>query len=134
MRTILCERLGIDLPIIQAAMHQAACPSLVGAVSNAGGLGMLQCGWLEPEAIIGQIQEARASTDRPFGVGFVLDRPQDDRIEVALRAGVRIISLFWGDPATGAADSGRRERKTVRSSRLSDARFLSPNLQGRGTR
>jgi nitronate monooxygenase len=99
MRTTLCERLGIDVPVIQAAMADVACPALVAAVSNAGALGMLQFGWLTPEVIREQITRTRALTDRPFGAGFVLDRPQEERVEVALDAGMRIISLFWGDPA-----------------------------------
>ncbi len=44
VRTVLCERLGIEVPIIQAAIANAACPALAAAVSNAGGLGMLQFG------------------------------------------------------------------------------------------
>ena len=41
MKTALCERLGIELPIIQAPMGGAVGPALASAVSNAGGLGML---------------------------------------------------------------------------------------------
>ncbi len=99
MRTALCARLGIDVPVIQAAMGTAACPPLAAAVSNAGGLGMLQFGWLAPEEIREQIGHTRVLTDRPFGAGFVLDRPQEERVEAALDAGIGIISLFWGDPA-----------------------------------
>ena len=98
MRTALCERLGIDVPIIQAAMANAASPALVAAVSNAGALGMLQFGWLAPELIREQVRDTRAVTERPFGAGFVLDRPQEERVDVALEAGMGIISLFWGDP------------------------------------
>jgi nitronate monooxygenase len=99
VRTVLCERLGIEMPIIQAAMHQAACPALAGAVSNAGGLGMLQLGWLTPEVIRQQIHTTRVHTARPFGAGFVLDQSQEKRVGLALELGMRIISLFWGDPA-----------------------------------
>lgn len=99
MQTALCERLGIDLPIIQAAMHQVASPALAAAVSNAGGLGMLQFAWLTPEVIREQISRTREYTKRPFGAGFVLDQPQEERVDIALEAGLRIISLFWGDPA-----------------------------------
>ncbi len=80
-------------------MHQAACPALAGAVSNAGGLGMLQLGWLTPEVIRQQIHTTRVHTARPFGAGFVLDQSQEKRVGLALELGMRIISLFWGDPA-----------------------------------
>ncbi len=99
MRTMLCERLGIEVPIIQAAIANAACPALAAAVSNAGGLGMLQFGWRTPEVIHEEIRSTRALTERLFGAGFVLDRPQDERVEAALEAGAKIISLIWGDPA-----------------------------------
>ena len=95
MRTVLRERLGIEVPIIQAAIANAACPALAAAVSNAGGLGMLQFGWRAPEAILEQMSSTQVLTRRPFGAGFVLDRPQEERVEAALIAGARIISLFW---------------------------------------
>ena len=41
MKTALCDRLGIELPIIQAPMGGAVGPALASAVSSAGGLGML---------------------------------------------------------------------------------------------
>jgi nitronate monooxygenase len=41
MKTTLCTRLGIEVPIIQAPMGGAVGPALAAAVSNAGGLGML---------------------------------------------------------------------------------------------
>ncbi len=41
MKTTLCERLGIELPIIQAPMGGAVGPRLAASVSNAGALGML---------------------------------------------------------------------------------------------
>lgn len=42
LRTALCERLGIDAPVVQAPMAGGwTTPELVAAVSNAGGLGVL---------------------------------------------------------------------------------------------
>ena len=41
MKTALCTRLGIELPIVQAPMAGAVGPVLAAAVCNAGGLGML---------------------------------------------------------------------------------------------
>jgi NAD(P)H-dependent flavin oxidoreductase YrpB (nitropropane dioxygenase family) len=46
--TALCDRLGIDLPIVQAPVGSAAGPELVAAVSEAGGLGMLALTWHTP--------------------------------------------------------------------------------------
>ena len=41
MRTALCDKLGITIPIILAPMGGAVGPQLAAAVCNAGGLGTL---------------------------------------------------------------------------------------------
>jgi nitronate monooxygenase len=65
--------LGIRHPLIQAPMATAATPALVAAVSEAGALGSLACGYLEPEAIARSASEIRALTSRPFALNmFVL--------------------------------------------------------------
>jgi len=99
MRTALCDRLGIELPIVQAPMGGAAGPALAAAVSNAGGLGMLPLSWHPAEAMRAAIRQTRALTDRPFGVNLVLAFPQDERFEICLEEAVPVISFFWGDPA-----------------------------------
>ena len=72
MRTPLCERLGIDHPIISAGMGPIAGPELVAAVSNAGGLGVLGCTSMSPEQVRAVIGRTRDLTDRPFGVDLIL--------------------------------------------------------------
>jgi len=108
MRTVLCERLGIDVPIIQAPMGGAAGPALVAAVSNAGALGVLPVWRANPEAVRRLIRETRALTARPFGVNLNLDFPQEERLAVCLEEKVPVISLFWRDPPTlvGRAKAG----------------------------
>lgn len=98
LRTPLCDRLGIEVPVIQAPMGPMTAPELVAAVSNAGGLGMLAAS-AGPEAGLGAlIERTRALTDRPFGANFILQRPRRSSIAIALEQGVRVISLFWADP------------------------------------
>jgi len=95
MKTALCNRLGIAVPIIQAPMGGAVGPALAAAVSNAGALGML-VPWRAPSEIVRmQIRETRALTSRPFGVNLNLEFPQEERLEVCLEEGVRVISFFW---------------------------------------
>src|SRR5690606_40559670 len=75
----LTERLGIELPIIQAPMASVATPALAAAVSNAGGLGSLGSATLGPEALRAQLFELKAATDRPFNINFFCHaRPHDD--------------------------------------------------------
>lgn len=118
MRTRLCQKLGIEVPIIQAPMGGASCPALAAAVSNAGGLGMLALSWSDPEALRRQIRETRSRTDKPFGINLVLEWDQADRLASCLEEGVRIISLFWGDPTSLISrihDAGALALQTVAS-------------------
>src|SRR5690349_18502204 len=98
LRTPLCDRLGIDVPIVQAPMGTLAVPALAAAVSNAGALGMLGVTWLPPDLVRAFIRETRRMTDRPFGVNLVLAWDQRERLDICLDEGARIVSLFWGDP------------------------------------
>ena len=99
MRTPLCQRLGIEVPIIQAPLGGAVGPTLATAVSNAGGLGMLVPWRADPDTVHRQIQETRGLTRRPFGVNLNLEFPQDERLAVCLEEGVPVISFFWRDPS-----------------------------------
>jgi NAD(P)H-dependent flavin oxidoreductase YrpB (nitropropane dioxygenase family) len=100
MWTALCERVGIELPIIQAPMGGAAGPALAAAVSNAGGLGMLALSRADIETMRARIRETRALTSRPFGVNLILEFPQEERLAACLDEGVAIVSFFWRDPAS----------------------------------
>ncbi len=100
MKTVLCERLGIDLPIIQAPMGGAVGPPLAAAVSNAGGLGMLVPWRADIDTVHRQIREMRALTPRPFGVNLNLDFPQEERLAACIDERVPVISFFWRDPAS----------------------------------
>lgn len=95
----LTTLLGIDVPVVQAPIGNAATPALAAAVSNAGGLGMLSLSWSGTEQIRRLISATRAASQRPFGANFVLEWPQQERLRVALDEGIRIISTFWGNPA-----------------------------------
>ncbi len=95
VRTPVCELLGIEQPIVLAAL--VAVPELAAAVSNAGGLGMVTLTWSDPAGDV--VRETTALTDRPFCGNLVLTSDQHRRLDEALEAGLRIVSLFLGDPA-----------------------------------
>lgn len=72
LHTPLCDRLGIEVPIISAGMGPIAGPDLVAAVSNAGGLGVLGCTSMSADEVRAVIRRTRELTDRPFGVDLIL--------------------------------------------------------------
>jgi len=94
--TPLTGLLGIEHPIVQAPIGSAAVPQLAAAVSNSGALGMLALTWVSDVA--GGVRQTAELTSRSFGANFVLAWDQHRRVEEALEAGVRIVSLTWGDP------------------------------------
>ncbi len=99
MKTPLCDTLGIEYPIIAAPMGpDLTGPESVAAVSNAGGLGILQAQFCAPPLFRAEIQRVRALTDKPFGVNLLLHFPIDDQVTVCLEERVPVLSLFWGDP------------------------------------
>lgn len=99
LHTALCDLLDIRYPILQAPIGGLSTPALVAAVSNAGGLGLLSVTWREPEALRKLLRETRSLTSRPFGVNLVLAFDIEERLDICLDEGIRIISFFWGDPA-----------------------------------
>lgn len=83
MTSSFAHRLGIEHALIQAPMSGSTPPALVAAVSNAGGLGSLGAGYLEPQAILDQAAQIRMLSDRPHAIGlFVLP----DEFEVDMTA------------------------------------------------
>jgi NAD(P)H-dependent flavin oxidoreductase YrpB (nitropropane dioxygenase family) len=100
MRTQLCDTLGIDYPIISAPMGpDLSGPELVAAVSNAGGLGLLQAQLCPLPLFRQQIQQVRTLTDRPFGVNLILHFPVEEHVAICIEERVPVLSFFWGDPS-----------------------------------
>src|SRR5215212_979974 len=99
MITAGCERLGIEIPIIQAPMGGAVGPALAAAVSNAGGLGTLALWGADNDTLRKQVRETRALTKKPFAVNLNLEFPQEERLGACLEEGVPVISFFWREPS-----------------------------------
>jgi len=66
LRTALCERLGLDVPLVQAPMAGVSTPEMAAAVSNAGALGSVALGALSPEQARAALLATRRLTDRPI--------------------------------------------------------------------
>jgi NAD(P)H-dependent flavin oxidoreductase YrpB (nitropropane dioxygenase family) len=99
MKTRLCEELGIEFPIFSAPMGpDLTGPELVAAVSNAGGLGVLQAQMASPDVFRETIRKTRTLTERPFGVNLLLPFPAEEKLDICIGEGVPVVSFFWGDP------------------------------------
>ena len=94
-----CERLGIQVPIIQAPVGNISTPELAAAVSNAGGLGMIGASGMPLDRIEARLRDTAELTGRPFGANVILAISPPEAVDAVLGAGVKILSLFWGEPA-----------------------------------
>ena len=91
----LLQRLGVDLPVVQAGMGGGlARHELAGAVSAAGGLGTI--GLLAPDDLRSEIAAARRLSDRPLAVNLLLPFARRGHFEAASEADV--VVTFWGSP------------------------------------
>jgi NAD(P)H-dependent flavin oxidoreductase YrpB (nitropropane dioxygenase family) len=70
LHTVMVERLGCRLPVIQTAMGWIAEPVLVAASCNAGAFGFLGAAVMTPAEAREKLLDLRKRTDRPFGVNF----------------------------------------------------------------
>lgn len=99
LKTILCELLGIEHPIIQGGMAWLGTAELVSAVSNAGGLGIIGAGDAPPDWVREQIQLTRELTNKPFGVNIMLMSPWVEQVvELVLQEKVPVVTTGGGNP------------------------------------
>ena len=79
-KTRVCELLNIEYPIFQGAMARISDASLVSAVSEAGGLGIIAGGTAPVEYVREQVRKAKRMTNKPFGVNIMLLSENADAI------------------------------------------------------
>jgi enoyl-[acyl-carrier protein] reductase II len=97
MKTRITELLGVKHPIMLAGMAFISLPKLVAAVSNAGGIGMLNSVAYTPDQMKDVIKEIKSLTDKPFGVNTTLLFPNArENMEVALKEKVPILNYALG--------------------------------------
>ena len=102
LATILTERLGCRLPVIQTAMGWVAEPPLVAASCEAGAFGFLGAAVMTPAEAAAKIADVRRRTSKPFGVNFHMFQPGAGEIVeliLANREQVRAVSFGRGPDA-----------------------------------
>lgn len=93
------DMLGIEVPIVQAPMGWIARAPLASAVSNAGGLGVIETSSGELAEIKGEIEKMADLTDRPFGVNIAQAFVSDPGIvDFVVDQGVRFVTTSAGRP------------------------------------
>jgi enoyl-[acyl-carrier protein] reductase II len=91
--------LGVALPIVQAPMGWIARAQLASAVSEAGGLGIIETSSGELDAIREEIRRMRDLTDKPFGVNIAQAFVRDPAIvDFVVGEGVRFVTTSAGSP------------------------------------
>jgi enoyl-[acyl-carrier protein] reductase II len=99
VRTRITEMLGITHPIVQAPMGWIARAQLASAVSNAGGLGIIETSSGELDAVREEIRKMADLTDKPFGVNVAQLFVRDPAIvDFVVEQGVRFVTTSAGDP------------------------------------
>jgi len=108
LRTPLTQQAGIDVPLICGAMYPCTNPELVAAVSEAGGLGVVQplsMVYVHGHPLRDGLRLIRQRTSRPIGMNVLIERSSRTYLErmrrwldVALEEGVRFFVTSLGKP------------------------------------
>jgi enoyl-[acyl-carrier protein] reductase II len=95
----ITDLLGVEIPVVQAPMGWIARSQLASAVSNAGGLGIIETSSGELDAIREEIRKMRELTDRPFGVNIAQAFVRDPEIvQFVVDQGVKFVTTSAGSP------------------------------------
>src|SRR5206468_8771354 len=99
IRNRITELLGVEYPIVQAPMGWIARAQLASAVSNAGGLGIIETSSGRLDEVRDEIRKMRDLTDRPFGVNIAQLFVRDASIvDFVAENGVKFVTTSAGDP------------------------------------
>lgn len=91
---------GTDYPIIQAPMGWIARAQLASAVSNAGGLGIIETSSGEFDNIKAEVAKMRDLTDKPFGMNVALSYVKGTNvIDFVIEQGIKFVTTSSGSPS-----------------------------------
>ena len=101
----ITELLGIEIPVIQAPMGWIARSQLAAAVSNAGGMGIIETSSGELDVIREEIAKMRDLTAKPFGVNIAQAFVRDPAIvRFVIDQGVKFVTTSAGNPERYTAE------------------------------
>ncbi len=100
--------LNIEVPLICGAMYPCSNPELVAAVSEAGGIGIVQplsLGYVHGHDFRAGLRYIRSLTDKPIGVNLIIERSSRKYMErvhqwldISLEEGVPFLVTALGNP------------------------------------
>jgi enoyl-[acyl-carrier protein] reductase II len=110
LHTPLCDRLGIEHPVLLAGMGGVSMHKLVAAVSNAGGLGVIGAATLDANGLRREIHKTRELTDKPFAVDLLAPIPDMIRpqMQVVFDEGIKIFVAGLAVPREFIAEMHER--------------------------
>ncbi len=105
----LCRDAQIKVPLIAGAMYPCSNPELVAAVSNAGGIGIVQpitLTYVNKFDFREGIRHIRTLTDKPIGLNLIVEKSvksYEERtqrwLDIALEEGIRFFITALGNPS-----------------------------------
>ncbi|MFC4290855.1 NAD(P)H-dependent flavin oxidoreductase [Sphingorhabdus arenilitoris] len=99
IRNRVTEMLGIEYPIVQAPMGWIARSPVASAMSNAGGMGIIETSSGELDNIREEILKMRDLTEKPFGVNIAQAFVRDPGIvDFVADQGIKFVTTSAGDP------------------------------------
>jgi enoyl-[acyl-carrier protein] reductase II len=99
IKTRVTEMLGVQYPIVQAPMGWIARAQLASAVSNAGGLGIIETSSGQLGEVREEVKKMRTLTDKPFGVNIAQAFVRDpDIVRFVVDQGIKFVTTSAGDP------------------------------------
>lgn len=95
----LNELLGIKYPFIQGGMANIATGEFAAAASNAGALGLIATGGMNPQMLRENIHKCKELTDKPFGVNIMLMSPDADEFaKIVEEEKIPVVTTGAGNP------------------------------------
>ena len=99
MKNRITQMLGVEYPIVQAPMGWIARAPLASAVSNAGGMGIIETSSGALDEVREEIRKMRTLTDKPFGVNIAQAFVRDPGIvDFVVGEGIKFVTTSAGDP------------------------------------
>jgi len=108
LTTSFTQQLGIEYPIICGPMYPCSNPDLVAAVSEAGGIGVVQplsMVYVHGLPLREGLNKIKALTKKPFGMNIIVEKSSKiyenrmrDAVAIALEEGCRFFITSLGSP------------------------------------